>query len=624
MSIIIPDNEELIFLPGIDQKGNDYVLSEYEKKNIKKVDDLVKFLNKNDEVVGINTQGFTKNKITNFFKPEIYTEKDGLYIKKNKVDSILSYMNKSSDYLHIDNIKEVDDFIEKIKFNGPEGYTVMFTNGNYWYINTLIKNLIYSYDKFNKKKDRKIGVFCSDIEGYNESNRLGFETCMVNCEKMKIKNSIKDVTPEEYRRLTFTKILLINYIISKNYTVLYIDPDMSFNYKKYNKIDFVNEILNRKKSINYTFDISNSIAKVNNYENKIDNVVAGYIHKNMFENKTYNLKFPITTIYLNSNLLLVSPTFFNKVLYKVSINEFEYVCKNVESGSDETYINRVGRNGNYFSFWDERYFPNGSNSEKYKDHAYLFHSNCVSGLKNKINLLRKCGGWYLDTVYEVNKDFIPVRKTLEEWQRMKKQKNDLIVQASVVDGSDEPTFCSIGMSYEYLNSDLNDVDRKDESDNRDNLLLFAIKHDTDKNRRGKQNVNRQNIIKTLNKNGFSNTKLNSTDYFNKLPTYKFVISPEGNGIDCHRHYEALLSGCIPIVEKSDLILEKYGDCPILYTTDYSEITTEYLEKKYEEMKSKVYDFSKLFLSYYSTEYQNIIKERGDFWCNKLVGKTWYK
>lgn len=40
------------------------------------------------------------------------------------------------------------------------------------------------------------------------------------------------------------------------------------------------------------------------------------------------------------------------------------------------------------------------------------------------------------------------------------------------------------------------------------------------------------------------------NYFNSLSTYKFVISPEG--IDCHRHYEALLARCVPIIEHNSL------------------------------------------------------------------------
>ena len=105
---------------------------------------------------------------------------------------------------------------------------------------------------------------------------------------------------------------------------------------------------------------------------------------------------------------------------------------------------------------------------------------------------------------------------------------------------------------------------------------------------------------------------------------KFVISPEGNGIDCHRHYEALIAGCIPIMESNPLIIKKYHGCPILYTSDYSEITEEYLLKKYDEMIDKVYDFSCLFLSHYPTDVQNYIRNCGNFWCNKLSNTHWYK
>ena len=59
---------------------------------------------------------------------------------------------------------------------------------------------------------------------------------------------------------------------------------------------------------------------------------------------------------------------------------------------------------------------------------------------------------------------------------------------------------------------------------------------------------KSSFICVLTKNGFINLRLNAEDYFNSLKNYKFIISPEGNGIDCHRHYEALLSGCIPICE----------------------------------------------------------------------------
>jgi hypothetical protein len=112
-------------------------------------------------------------------------------------------------------------------------------------------------------------------------------------------------------------------------------------------------------------------------------------------------------------------------------------------------------------------------------------------------------------------------------------------------------------------------------------------------------------------------------YFDTLPSYKFVISPEGNGIDCHRHYEALLAGCIPVIERNPVIEEKYKGCPILYTNDYSEITPAYLELKYEEMKTQTYDFSRLFLEFYPSETQAEIKRCGNYWMKQLTGQTVY-
>jgi len=74
-----------------------------------------------------------------------------------------------------------------------------------------------------------------------------------------------------------------------------------------------------------------------------------------------------------------------------------------------------------------------------------------------------------------------------------------------------------------------------------------------------------------------------------------------------------MAGCIPVVEDSIHIREVYGNCPILYTTDYSEITPDYLEKKYDEMIDKTYDFSKLFVSSYSPDIQTEIRRNSSFW-----------
>ena len=113
-------------------------------------------------------------------------------------------------------------------------------------------------------------------------------------------------------------------------------------------------------------------------------------------------------------------------------------------------------------------------------------------------------------------------------------------------------------------------------------------------------------------------------YNNSEISNKYIISPEGNGIDCHRHYEALLAGCIPIMEKNPLAENKYANLPILWTIDYSEINNEYLESKYIEMLDLEYDFSSLFLNNYDYNIQNYIKDCGNFWIYKLTGVLYYK
>ena len=222
----------------------------------------------------------------------------------------------------------------------------------------------------------------------------------------------------------------------------------------------------------------------------------------------------------------------------------------------------------------------------------------------------------------VIKDYRNTVLTFSEWIKMYKPLNNLIVQASTVIECDGFSIFPIGMQYNY--DKLPDKIKKDiQVGLHQRLVLCAINRHTDVKRRYHKDVNRISILQTLHKNGITNKILNYQDYYTELSDYKFVISPEGNGIDCHRHYEALLCGCIPIVEENELIMDKYQNLPILYTKDYSEITEEYLNKKYEEFLEKRFDFSRLFLDYYEPEVQDTIKMYGNYWCNLFNKKNVY-
>jgi hypothetical protein len=214
-----------------------------------------------------------------------------------------------------------------------------------------------------------------------------------------------------------------------------------------------------------------------------------------------------------------------------------------------------------------------------------------------------------------------MKYTLLEWQNTYKGFSNLIVQASAKDGSDSWQPFPIGMQYAFARI-AHQLGEALQIGLHEFLVISAISDTTDENRRKGEHT-RKNYIATLQKNGIFNDYIHPNKYFQILPHVKFVISPEGNGIDCHRHYEALMAGCIPIIEHNPLIEEKYKGCPVLYTKDYSEITEEYLNKKYEEMIDKEYDFSCLFLSYYTEEQQKDIKECGNYWLNQNMIHNWY-
>jgi hypothetical protein len=95
--------------------------------------------------------------------------------------------------------------------------------------------------------------------------------------------------------------------------------------------------------------------------------------------------------------------------------------------------------------------------------------------------------------------------------------------------------------------------------------------------------------------------LSFEEYLLKLKSHKYTISPAGNSIDCHRIWESIYIGVIPIVE-SHKSLEQFYDLPILVVDSFEEVTEQLLETKYEEIKSK--NIHKSLFSYY----RKLIKE----------------
>ena len=89
--------------------------------------------------------------------------------------------------------------------------------------------------------------------------------------------------------------------------------------------------------------------------------------------------------------------------------------------------------------------------------------------------------------------------------------------------------------------------------------------------------------------------------WNKQKDYSFVICPHGGGLDCHRNWEALCLGCIPIVKTSP-IDKLYRDLPVLIIKDWHIITQELLNDTLSVFKAKLenneFNIEKLKLSYW--------------------------
>ena len=213
-----------------------------------------------------------------------------------------------------------------------------------------------------------------------------------------------------------------------------------------------------------------------------------------------------------------------------------------------------------------------------------------------------------------------MKYTLRQWQQLVKPEEEYIVAASSQDGYDRFMPWPIGMTYPF--SEYNGPLEPVTIGLHDKTVLCGFVEETDLGRR--KGRNRTSFSKNLAANGIANKMINPANYYFELPKYKFVICPEGNGLDTHRLYEALMAGCIPIVERRPQIADKYKGCPILFTTDYSEINESYLQERYADMIDKTYDFSKLYLSSYSAEEQARIRIASDFWCRTFRVRRWYE
>jgi len=208
--------------------------------------------------------------------------------------------------------------------------------------------------------------------------------------------------------------------------------------------------------------------------------------------------------------------------------------------------------------------------------------------------------------------------TLKEWQESSYLSIENIIYNSSSDrtdkrGDDAMTDEPIGISHKCSPKMLYDIIIK-KKNNKSHIVCSTFSHTTDERRR-KNCFSRRNVLENITKNNIRNTKMSLDVFYERLLKSKFVISPEGNGIDCHRHWESLYCGAIPIIERNTNMENKLKDLPVLYTTDYSEITETYLNGVYEKMLHTKYNFGRLIMNNYPKASQERMIRRSIMWSN---------
>ena len=87
-------------------------------------------------------------------------------------------------------------------------------------------------------------------------------------------------------------------------------------------------------------------------------------------------------------------------------------------------------------------------------------------------------------------------------------------------------------------------------------------------------------------------------FIKDIYNHKYVLCPRGSSMDCHRRWETLHMGSIPIVRKDSNNWAYGHDLPILFVDDWKEVTEQLLNDKWEYFTTTTWNMSKLNFDYW--------------------------
>jgi len=134
----------------------------------------------------------------------------------------------------------------------------------------------------------------------------------------------------------------------------------------------------------------------------------------------------------------------------------------------------------------------------------------------------------------------------------------------------------------------------------------------------------KNLFDNTNYCHILNKRLPFELFMNTINTYKFVLSPRGNGIDTHRFWEILLMGSIPIVETSGLD-DLYNKFPCIIVQSFKDINEDILQsyKATPEQNENINKY--LFIEHFNTLIYSLTKKKNNIESVSIsIGELWDK
>lgn len=100
--------------------------------------------------------------------------------------------------------------------------------------------------------------------------------------------------------------------------------------------------------------------------------------------------------------------------------------------------------------------------------------------------------------------------------------------------------------------------------------------------------------------------LDYDNYLNNLYNHRFMVCPEGNGIDVHQPWESLYIGTIPI-QRKNINNKNWRDLPICWVDEWEQITDEnFLNSEYDRITKNTINNNKLDFNFWRNKILNSI------------------